>query len=343
VNAVGAEVFSLNADGNGDILPQEVIASVRTGNQQTSYSPLTVETSKGGYQPDVRLIPLTGNSAVTVTLVDDSHPSNTPPQANAGPDRSVQVGEVVAFDGSLSSNPDTDPLSYAWDFGDGTPEQAGAQVDHVYHAPGVYRVTLSVTDGTATATDDLIVTVQTPPGGASLSDAFDRPNGTTLSSFWLEIQGDLVIAEQKLKNRPERGQHLAVTPLLQGSDQDVVADFTSTEINAWRRFGLLLRYQDSLNYYLIYRQAGAASVLRIAKIVNGQETVLASRSVRNPFKGEVFRLGGRVTGATLVVDLNSEESLSVSDDAFTAGVAGVLLGVGRAVALEADNFSGTVR
>ena len=53
---------------------------------------------------------------------------------------------VVNFDASASSDPDGDPLTCAWDFGDGSHAQ-GVQVSHEYVAAGDYAVTLVVFDG----------------------------------------------------------------------------------------------------------------------------------------------------------------------------------------------------
>ena len=55
---------------------------------------------------------------------------------------------TVRLDGSISGDPDGAIVHYAWDFGDGTPGQDGAEatVCHVYAADGVYRATLTVTD-----------------------------------------------------------------------------------------------------------------------------------------------------------------------------------------------------
>ena len=52
------------------------------------------------------------------------------------------------FDGSGSSG---ESLSYSWDFGDGD-RGTGTVVTHVYNAAGTYDVTLTVRDGTRTAT-----------------------------------------------------------------------------------------------------------------------------------------------------------------------------------------------
>src|SRR5206468_10351822 len=75
-------------------------------------------------------------------------PTNNPPTARAGgPYRSE---DVVQLDGSASSDPDGDPISFAWDFGDGT-TGTGATPSHTYTAYGTYTVTLVVTDSRGAA------------------------------------------------------------------------------------------------------------------------------------------------------------------------------------------------
>jgi PKD repeat protein len=90
------------------------------------------------------------------------------PVANAGADQSVNVDQSVYFDGSGSSDPDSDPLTYSWDFDytNGIQEDAtGVQVSHTYTNTGNFRVTLTVSDGTDTDTDECQVTVRS--GGAN--------------------------------------------------------------------------------------------------------------------------------------------------------------------------------
>jgi PKD repeat protein len=53
---------------------------------------------------------------------------------------------VVTFNGSGSSDPDGDDLSYAWDFGDGA-QASGAGVQYSYPSQGTYTATLTVSDG----------------------------------------------------------------------------------------------------------------------------------------------------------------------------------------------------
>jgi len=53
-------------------------------------------------------------------------------------------GEVVTIDGSASSDEDNDPLTYAWNLGDGTVSSSNI-VKHIF-TKGTYKVTLKVSD-----------------------------------------------------------------------------------------------------------------------------------------------------------------------------------------------------
>ena len=69
--------------------------------------------------------------------------ANQPPVANA----SVSCDRLMCtFNATASTDPEGGPLSYDWDYGDGTPHGSGATTTHAYATPGDRSVTLTVTD-----------------------------------------------------------------------------------------------------------------------------------------------------------------------------------------------------
>lgn len=90
---------------------------------------------------------------------------NNAPTANPGGPYLSSINSDVAFDGSGSSDPDGDTLTFAWNFGDGQ-TGSGAKPVHSYAAAGVYIVSLTVTDPYgASHTADTFVVVYDPSGG----------------------------------------------------------------------------------------------------------------------------------------------------------------------------------
>jgi probable HAF family extracellular repeat protein len=76
----------------------------------------------------------------------------------AGPPAAFE-GTAVTFDGTTSSDPDGDALTYAWTFGDGG-SAIGPTPTHTYADNGPFPVTLTVTDAKgATGTTSVIVAV----------------------------------------------------------------------------------------------------------------------------------------------------------------------------------------
>jgi hypothetical protein len=95
-------------------------------------------------------------------------PTNNVPTANAGVDQTVTVGDTVTLNGSGSSDPDGDALTYAWSQVGG-PEtlvlEGAATAQAGFEAPeaGIYAIRLVVHDGqVASVPDTVTVTVESP-------------------------------------------------------------------------------------------------------------------------------------------------------------------------------------
>ena len=112
------------------------------------------------------------------TIVND----DSTPVAIAGPDQSADEPATVAFDGSASFDPDGDPLTFAWNFGDGT-TGTGPTPTHTYQDSGTYTATLTVDDGHGgVAADTVLVTVgNLAPSAIGLSGPTNTPEGTSVN------------------------------------------------------------------------------------------------------------------------------------------------------------------
>jgi len=94
---------------------------------------------------------------------------NSPPVANAGPDQTVElsstIGTEIQLDGSASSDPDGDILTYDWTWWDEGLVSVSGMQPLVTLPPGMTVVTLTVSDGFESDADTVQITVEdtTPP------------------------------------------------------------------------------------------------------------------------------------------------------------------------------------
>lgn len=157
----------------GSTATQQLIASDPDGNPLTflksGASPLFMSVTAAGL---VTLAPgfsdagsYTGSAMVSDGALADSKSLaiavsnlNRCPTANAGGPYSGVLGIPISFDASASSDPDGEPLAYAWNFGDLT-TGVGVSPSHAYSRGGVFHVALTVNDGACQATDSSLVGV----------------------------------------------------------------------------------------------------------------------------------------------------------------------------------------
>lgn len=127
---------------------------------------------------------------------------NYPPVALATitPSPIAYVNQEVEFDASSSYDPEGEPLTYSWDFGDGsgTGWVSNPVSTHTYTEPGEYDVSLIVNDGDLDS-DPLAVTLTVLPeignsvalvcGDDSCSEASERRFMDYLESKGFDVEG----------------------------------------------------------------------------------------------------------------------------------------------------------
>ncbi|MDJ0751141.1 MAG: PKD domain-containing protein [Woeseiaceae bacterium] len=182
---VAVEGFDSDGEGNSNIV--EIEAGTQPGWCDTTLSPACA--NSGGTPPNTTL---------------DPAPANGIPVAHPGGPYTGEAGvTLIQFDGSGSTDPDNDLLTYAWDFGDGS-TGSGVMPSHTYGSAGSFQVSLVVNDGindspeattTATITEPIVnLAPVADPGGPysgqpGVAVQFDGsgssdPNGDALSYAW---------------------------------------------------------------------------------------------------------------------------------------------------------------
>ena len=138
---------------------------------------LTVSDGRGG----------TGTDTVDIRINDVA--VNRPPTADAGTDQAVNEGATVTLDGSGSSDPDSDSLTYSW-ASDSTPVITRTGQTPTFTAPQVgtsgdtITFTLTVSDGRGgTGTDTVTVTVNS----VAPLPASARSSGSSITLTMSEI------------------------------------------------------------------------------------------------------------------------------------------------------------
>jgi hypothetical protein len=215
--------------------------------------------------------------------------------------------------------------------------------------PGTYGLSLSTSESGFPGSAGASYTVTAVPGGGGggsaggFTDGFARADDpAALGNGWSPVSGSFQIVSGEARNQVSKVLHMAVRPELQGAAQTVSMTFASTNNNVAPRFGVVLLHRDAGNYYLCYRQIGGSSVLGIAKVANGVETVLKSVAVANPAQGARFTLSCQVAGGSLTLMLDGATKVTVVDPAaIIEGSVGFAMGgsPGGGASHRADDFS----
>lgn len=197
--------------------------------------------------------------------------------ANRAPTASfaaTPAGLTVAVDAAGSSDPDGGALTYAWDWGDGSPAAAGATASHDY-AAGSYTIRLTVTD---------------PLGGVATTTRSVVANRAPVASFTSSVAGRTLTADASASNDPDGG---AVTYSWTFGDGAPAGSGTaaSHDYAASGRYNVTLTVTDALG--------GTAT---------RTETILANRAPTSSLTAAAgsVRAGRAVTFTIAVADVDGD-------------------------------------
>lgn len=197
-------LVSLDGSGSDDSDRWDVIGYSWTFQSRPSGSSATLTgatTVSPSFTPDKD-----GQYVIQLEVADDVGDTDTdevvvqvqasrPPVADAGPDQVVPLGQMVQLDGSDSTDPDGDPLTYQWAFlqvpagsgvtGASLSDPTAVDPTFTPDLGGTYVLELTVSDGSgASDTDDVSIISDTVPTARAgddflvATDSLTRLNGS---------------------------------------------------------------------------------------------------------------------------------------------------------------------
>ncbi len=233
---------SASSDVDGDSLTYAwSLTSRPAGSSATLTAPTSVNPSFVADRP---------GTYVAQLIVNDGQASSTPasvvittdnaaPSANAGPDQTVPLAALVQLTGAASSDPEGQPLTYAWSL-TSRPAGSTAALDNPAAAsprftadkPGSYVAQLIVSDGTlASAPDTVVISTlnSRPVADAGAPQAVDTGSTVQLDgSGSRDADGDALTYAWSFTTRPA-GSAAAINPT-NAQRPSFVADLPGTYV-----------------------------------------------------------------------------------------------------------------
>lgn len=145
-----------------------------------------------------------GNANVAASLTATGF-TNTAPLADAGADQAVGGGVLITLDGSGSSDPDGDDLTYLWTAPAGITLSDATSVQPSFTTPNlslgdpdlVLDFTLTVDDGTETHSDQIRITLRTDVSVTltGLTDSFSGPGQHQIDIQFSRVVSGLIASD----------------------------------------------------------------------------------------------------------------------------------------------------
>ncbi|WP_102798712.1 PKD domain-containing protein [Bowmanella denitrificans] len=171
----------------------------------------------------------TATDDIRVT-VQDIPPPNQAPVAQAGTDTTIALGQAVTLDGTASSDPDNDSLTYAWTI-ESAPAGSAATITNANAATasitpdvlGSYAIGLVVNDGTIDSPMDVLtITVQSanvaPIANAGPDQTIQIGASVTLTGSGTDADNDTLTYIWSIQSAPQ-GSLAQITGATQQSAQ----------------------------------------------------------------------------------------------------------------------------
>jgi hypothetical protein len=169
-----------SADPEGSALTYEWALITRpAGSTATLSNPNIVNPTFTADRPGTYVAQLVVNDVLSIDGSDSVQitTANQVPIADAGPEQTgITPSSIVTLDGSASSDPDSDPITYSWTFvfrpvGSAATLSGASTASPTFLAdlPGGYRIRLVVSDSFASSEDTVDIFTHLPPPGEQVS------------------------------------------------------------------------------------------------------------------------------------------------------------------------------
>jgi PKD repeat protein len=226
-----------------------------------------------------------------------ARPRPDAPTANAGGPYLGAINTAITVDGSGSTDPDGDLLTYAWSFGDGG-TGSGVATTHTYIAAGVYDVCLTVSDAGGPSEPNCTIAV-----------AYDPEAGFVTGGGWFTSPQGAHKPDPDLAGRATFGfvskyKKGATTPGASAPIGDTHFQFAAGDLN----------FNSASYEWLVVNQSGTNAQFKGVGTING-----ADDAAGNPYKFMVSATDGNPD--LFRIRIWEEDAYGTKSDVYDNGVA----------------------